>query len=223
MVLTCDRLPRDLDALEDRLRERFEAGLLTDILPPDGATRLTVLRKRVQHDDVAVEDDAVLELLAERIPTNIRQLEGALIRVVAFALAHRQAAGHRPRRGGPRRPLSRDAGLAGAAASAPPRRSRRARSRTSSARRSVSPATSSLSSSRAARLAWPRQVAMYLARENTDATLPSIGHSFGGRNHTTVMHACRRTADRIAGDPDAFEAVRSLTTRLRGTGADRRD
>jgi chromosomal replication initiator protein len=64
---------------------------------------------------------------------------------------------------------------------------------------------------------------MYLAREHTDATLPSIGRSFGGRNHTTVMHACRRTAQRIAGDPDAFDAVRSLTNRLRGTADDRRD
>jgi chromosomal replication initiator protein len=64
---------------------------------------------------------------------------------------------------------------------------------------------------------------MYLAREHTDATLPSIGRSFGGRNHTTVMHACRRTAARIAGDHDAYEAVRSLTNRLRGTGPDRHD
>jgi chromosomal replication initiator protein len=72
-----------------------------------------------------------------------------------------------------------------------------------------------LSQSRAGAVAWPRQVAMYLARELTDQTLPSIGRAFGNRNHTTVLHACRRTAERIAGDPDAFEAIRRLTESLR--------
>ena len=85
LVLTSDRLPRDLGALEDRLRERFEAGLVTDIEPPDLATRVAVLRKRAQHDGVGVADDGVLDLLADRAPDSIRALEGALIRVVAFA------------------------------------------------------------------------------------------------------------------------------------------
>ena len=74
-----------------------------------------------------------------------------------------------------------------------------------------------VSSSRVGTVAWPRQVAMYLARELTDQTLPAIGRAFGGRNHTTVLHAYRRTADRIAGDADAFETVRRLTELLRGT------
>ena len=73
-----------------------------------------------------------------------------------------------------------------------------------------------VSSSRAGNLAWPRQVAMYLARELTDQTLPAIGRAFGNRNHTTVLHAYRRTAERIAGDPDAYETVRRLTEALRG-------
>jgi chromosomal replication initiator protein len=85
LVLTSDRTPRDLEALEDRLRERFESGLVTAIRPPDLATRVTVLRKRVQHDAIELEDHDVLTLIAERVPTNIRALEGALIRVVAFA------------------------------------------------------------------------------------------------------------------------------------------
>jgi chromosomal replication initiator protein len=222
MVLTCDRLPRDLDALEDRLRERFEAGLLTDILAPDVATRLTVLRKRVQHDGITLADDTVLELLADRIPTNIRALEGALIRVVAFAsltgkpitsaLAEEVLAGLYPETRQGR------SGTIGSAAPVTVERVQDLVCETFGISHDEL-----LSPNRAARLAWPRQVAMYLAREHTDATLPSIGRSFGGRNHTTVMHACRRTAARIAGDPDAFEAVRSLTNRLRGTGADRRD
>jgi chromosomal replication initiator protein len=85
LVLTSDRLPADLEALEDRLRERFESGLVTDIKAPDVATRMAVLRKRVDHDGVEVDDPEVLRVIADRIPTNIRALEGALIRVVAFA------------------------------------------------------------------------------------------------------------------------------------------
>ena len=85
LVLTSDRLPRDLSALEDRLRERFEAGLVTAIEPPDPSTRIAVLRKRAQHDGVVMADDGVLPLLAARAPDSVRMLEGALIRVVAFA------------------------------------------------------------------------------------------------------------------------------------------
>ena len=110
LVLTSDRLPRDLSALEDRLRERFEAGLVTDIEPPDLATRVAVLRKRVQHDGVALADDGVLALLADRAPDNVRALEGALIRVVAYASLTGRPLDHRARRGGPRRPLPRRAG-----------------------------------------------------------------------------------------------------------------
>ena len=84
LVLTSDRLPRDIDALEDRLRERFEAGLVTDVRPPDAETRLTILRKRVQQDELDGVDADALELIAERVDSNIRALEGALIRVVAF-------------------------------------------------------------------------------------------------------------------------------------------
>ncbi|HWV87215.1 MAG TPA: chromosomal replication initiator protein DnaA [Capillimicrobium sp.] len=206
LVLTCDRMPRDLDALEDRLRERFEAGLLTDIRAPDLATRLTILRKRAHHDGVDLADDAALVAIAERITDNIRVLEGALIRVVAFAsltgrpldadLAHEVLDGLYPQRRPVRRSIDE-----------------------------VQQATCEafgisqeelLSAARAQRLAWPRQVAMYLARELTDQTLPAIGRAFGGRDHTTVMHACRRTAERIAADPEANAVVRDLTERLRG-------
>src|SRR5258708_6407529 len=84
LVLTSDRLPRDMDALEARLRERFEAGLVVDVAPADRATRLTILRKRVAQDDVGDVDPAALQLIADRVDANIRALEGALIRVVAF-------------------------------------------------------------------------------------------------------------------------------------------
>jgi chromosomal replication initiator protein len=208
LVLTSDRLPRDLDALEDRLRERFEAGLVTDVQPPDLATRRTILRKRVQQDEVACVDAAAIDLIAERVDTNIRALEGALIRVVAFgSLTGRAVTAELA-----------DEVLAGLYPSLRPRR----RSVEEIQRRTCECFDVSmdqlLSTSRAAPVAWPRQVAMYLARELTDQTLPAIGRAFGGRNHTTVMHACRRTAKRIANDREAYETVQRLTEELRGSG-----
>jgi len=205
LVLTSDRLPRDLGALEDRLRERFEAGLVTDVHPPDATTRLTVLRKRAQQDRLDVPADA-LERIAERIDSNVRALEGALIRVVAYG----SLTGHRVTT------ELADEVLAGLY----PERNRR---RVHSVREIQEETCAAfgvsieqlLSSSRAAPVAWPRQVAMYLARELTDQTLPAIGRAFGGRNHTTVLHACRRTAERMASDGEAYETIRSLTDRLR--------
>ena len=226
LVLTSDRLPKDLGKLEDRMRERFEAGLVTDIQAPDIATRMTVLRKRVQHDAIALPDPRALDVIAARIPTNIRALEGALIRVVAFAsltgrsltaelaeevldglygLADRRRLGASAAAGGYGLPAVTVALV----------------------QRLVCEAFSLsqeelLSSSRTARIAWPRQLAMYLARQHTDASLPAIGRDFGGRNHTTVMHAVKRTAARLDTDAEAGEIARTLTARLTGVQADRR-
>ncbi len=205
LVLTCDRMPRDLDALEARLRERFEAGLLTDIRAPDHATRLTILRKRAHHDHLQLADEAALDVIAERITDNIRVLEGALIRVVAFA----SLTG---------RPL--DAALAHEVLDGLYRQPRAVRRSIDEVQAATCEAfqisiDELLSSARAQRLTWPRQVAMYLARELTDQTLPAIGRAFGNRDHTTVMHACKRTAERMASDPDANQMVRDLTERLR--------
>ncbi|HSD77125.1 MAG TPA: chromosomal replication initiator protein DnaA, partial [Solirubrobacteraceae bacterium] len=204
LVLTCDRVPRDLDGLQDRLRERFEAGLVTDIRPPDLATRMTVLRKRIAHDEVRLADPAVLELIAERVTANVRALEGALIRVVAFAsltgrpldaaLATEVLDGLYPDTA-PARPGQAPQSAAGPAALTVER------IQDVTARAFGLERGDLLSSSRAGRVAWARQLAMYLVREHTDATLPAIGRSFGGRNHTTVLHACRRAAARLAGDP----------------------
>jgi chromosomal replication initiator protein len=208
LVLTSDRLPRDLDALEDRLRERFEAGLVTDVRPPDLPTRRTILRKRVQQDAIADVDDEAIDLIAERVDSNIRALEGALIRVVAFgSLTGRGVTGE-----------VADEVLEGLYPSLRPRRRsvREIQERTCEA--FGLSMDQLLSTSRAAPVAWPRQVAMYLARELTDQTLPAIGRAFGGRNHTTVMHACRRTAERIATDRDAYDTVRRLTEELGGAG-----
>jgi chromosomal replication initiator protein len=213
VVLTSDRPPRDLAGLEDRLRERFEAGLVTDVRAPDDVTRRTILRKRVLQDGLAgTVDDAALDLLAERVTANVRALEGALIRVVAYG----SLTG---------RPV--DAALAGEVLGGlyP---DLRPRARTV---REIQEATCAafgvsledlLSASRSGPVAWPRQVAMYLARELTDHSLPVIASAFGGRSHTTVLHACRRTAARLQEDADAFDTVQRLTRELGAREDDRR-
>jgi chromosomal replication initiator protein len=210
IVLTSDRLPRDMAALEDRLRERFEAGLVCDVRPPDYDTRLTILRKRVQQDGVRGAETDALELIAERVDSNIRALEGALIRTVAFG----SLAG---------RPVTAELAAEVLSGLYPDLRPR-AQSVDEIQRRICQDFEIThdelLSQSRAATVTWPRQVAMYLTRELTDATLPAIGRAFGNRNHTTVLHACKRTAARIAEDQDAYDTVRRLTAELRG-GADR--
>ena len=207
LVLTSDRLPRDMGAVEDRLRERFESGLVTDVRRPDATTRIAVLRKRVLQDDIAAVDPAALELIAERVDSNIRALEGALIRVVAFGSLT----------GRPVTVELAEEVLAGLYPDLRPTRRTVQDIQEQTAEAFGISLDELLSPSRAAPVAWPRQVAMYLARELTDQTLPAIGRAFGGRNHTTVLHACRRTAERIASDRDAYDAVRRLTAQIAGT------
>jgi chromosomal replication initiator protein len=205
IVLTSDRPPRDLDALEDRLRERFASGLVCDVQPADRATRLTILRKRVLQDAIRGVEPEALDLIADRVVTNIRVLEGALIRVVAFASLTSRAI---------------TAGLADEVLSGlypelrPPHRRTIEDIQRKTCEAFDVTFDELLSASKVQRVALARQFAMYLARELTDETLPSIGRAFGNRNHTTVLHACRRTAQRIASDPEAYDAVRRLTEAL---------
>jgi chromosomal replication initiator protein len=205
IVLTSDQPPRDLGGLEERLRARFEAGLVTELGRPDITTRLTILRKRIAQDEIGPVDESALELIAVRVDESVRALEGALIRVVAFAsLTGRE--------------LTADLAaevlgtLYPAPSARPPRRTvEEIQERTCEA---FGVTMEELrSDSRAAAVASARQVAMYLSRELTDATLPAIGKAFG-RNHTTVMHACKRTAERMAADRDAYETVRALSLEL---------
>jgi chromosomal replication initiator protein len=172
---------------------------------------MTILRMRARRDDVEFADDRALDIIARRVGTNVRALEGALIRVVAF----QSLTG---------RPL--DAELATEVLDglypAPPSEP--------STVQDVQAATCDafgvsldelLSTGRAVRVSWPRQVAMYLARELTDQSLPAIGRAFGNRNHSTVHHACQRARERIADDPDALRVVNELTERLSGRVSDR--
>jgi chromosomal replication initiator protein len=210
LVLTSDRTPRDLDALAERLRARFEAGLVCEVAAPDLATRVAVLRKRAALDGLGDVEPAVLEAIAERVEHNVRALEGALIGVVANAslkglpltpelVAERLGDGVTP-------------GSRAAARRGPPTI---AEVQAVVGERFGVTREELLSATRTGRIAWPRQVAMFLAREETDASLPAIGAAFGGRNHTTVLHAIKRTKERTASDVEAREAVRALTALLR--------
>jgi len=211
LVLTCDRLPRQLVEVEARLRERFESGLVADIDPPDFATRLTILRKRAALDDIMIPDNAVFELIAARITDNVRALEGALIRIVA----HHSLTG---------RPI--DAVLARHVLDgiAP------VRSRPDLSIQAIQSAASSYfgvdagalcSASRTAPVAWARQVAIHLARELADHSLADIGTAFGGRNHATVLHACKRVSERLVKDLNARADVDKLASMLRSEQRDR--
>jgi chromosomal replication initiator protein len=212
IVLTSDRPPSDLQALEDRLRERFQSGLVADIRPPDLPTRVAILRKRAQHDGLDSVDVDALEAIAKRMTVNVRALEGALIRVVAFS----SLTG---------RPLS--AKLATEVLDGlypkmdPPQRSI-AEIKAAACEQFGISAEELVSAGRAARLAWPRQVAMYLARELTQESLPTIGREFGGRDHTTVLHACKRASERISENLTSRATVEELRTRLSSRSADRR-
>jgi chromosomal replication initiator protein len=206
IVLTSDRPPADLQALEDRLRERFQAGLVADIAPPDPATRLAILRKRAHHDGIVLDDEQPLALIAQRVVANVRALEGALIRVVAFSSLTGRAIT-------PELTLAVLDGLYPAPSPAAPGRSL-AEIQAAACTHFGITAEELVSSTRTPRVAWPRQLAMYLARELTAESLPAIGRSFGGRDHSTVLHAWRRAGAKIASDADARQAVEKLCSVL---------
>jgi chromosomal replication initiator protein len=211
LVLTCDRLPRQLVGVEERLRERFASGLVADIKPPDFATRVAILRKRAALDSVQLADPAVLELIAERVTDNIRALEGALIRIVAHhsltsrpidvELARTVLDGMYPLL-----PASEIAVSTIQAVVA--------------AHYEIS-VEELCSSGRAVRIAWPRQVAIALSRELTGESLQAIGTAFGGRNHATVLHACKRVATRLLESPEAAKELRDLSGAITSQQADR--
>ncbi|MBV8987632.1 MAG: chromosomal replication initiator protein DnaA, partial [Solirubrobacterales bacterium] len=200
LVLTCDRLPRQLVSVEERLRERFESGLVAVIRAPDFFTRVAILRKRAALDRIRIENPAVLELIADRVTDNVRTLEGALIRVVAYHSLTQ---------------LPIDVRLAEAVLDEIHPRTQPGTATIATIQREVAgyfgvTDLDLTSSSRAARVSWPRQVAIYLARELTTASLQEIGKAFGGRNHATVLHACKRVEEHVADDRQAAKDLEEL-------------
>ena len=211
IVLTSDRAPGELGGLEDRLRERFRCGLVAALEPPDVAARTKILRKRAHADQVAGIDDATLTEVARVAPPSVRGLEGALIRLVAYS----SLTGEHPTPALARKVLG---GLLAEATGAdrPPPSVDEVKEATAEAF-GVSAAALD-GPGRSARVAFARQVAMYLARELAHQSLPAVGAAFGGRKHATVAHACRRVGRELAANPDARRLVDNLKTRLAGTG-----
>ena len=206
IVLSSDRPPREIATLEERLRSRFEWGLLTDIQAPDLETRIAILRKRVETEGIAIDDPEVLTFIAGRVSANIRELEGALTRVVAFS-----SLTDRPLTVELAEDVLRDVYPQGKAA---PEVSIPLIQEVISQRFGVT-LDELVSPRRSQAVAYPRQVAMYLSRELTDASLPMIGKQFGGRDHTTVIHAKDKITRLIREDRSVYNLVQELTARIK--------
>ncbi len=204
IVITSDRPPKRLEALEDRLRNRFEWGLITDVQPPDLETRIAILRKKAAIERMTAPPE-VLEFIASKIQTNIRELEGALIRVTAFASLNQQPVDLTlteivlkdliPEGGEPEITASliiaQTASYFGLSIE------------------------DLCGPSRSRNLVTGRQIAMYLCRELTDLSLPKIGQQFGGRDHTTVMYANNRIREELAERRSTYNTVTELTNRIK--------
>ncbi|HWN20598.1 MAG TPA: chromosomal replication initiator protein DnaA [Gaiellaceae bacterium] len=208
IVISSDRPPKEIATLEARLRSRFEWGLITDIQPPDLETRIAILRKKVKTDRIHVPDPDVLTSIAERVTTNIRELEGALTRVVAFS-----SLTGRPMTVELADDVLKDVFPQGQAVEI----SIRSIQETVSERFGMT-INELCSAKRSQAIAYPRQVAMYLSRALTDSSLPKIGKEFGGRDHTTVMHANAKIEGMIREDRSVYNLVQELTARIKQAG-----
>ncbi len=204
VVLSSDRPPKDIATLEDRLRSRFEMGLITDIQPPDLETRIAILKRKVDADNLDV-DDEVLAFIADRVSSNIRELEGALIRIIAYSSLTRKPADIDVAQG-----VLKDIFPEKAVVPYLSPRSRRKSCRFYS----ISHAEL-VGNKRSQAIVYPRQIAMYLSRELTDMSLPSIGREFGGRDHTTVMHAQAKITKMMKAERDVYEQIRTLTNQIK--------
>lgn len=204
IIISSDRPPKEIPTLEERLRSRFEWGLITDIQPPDLETRIAILRKKAKAENLDIPNEAMM-YIANQIDTNIRELEGALIRVVAYSsLINEDVTSH----------LAAEA-LKDIIPSSRPRiitiqhiqqkvgefynlklEDFKARKRTKA-------------------VAFPRQIAMYLSRELTDYSLPKIGEAFGGRDHTTVIHAHEKISQTLKHDQELYKIVHNITEKIK--------
>ena len=201
--ISSDRPPKQLATLEDRLRTRFEWGLITDVQPPELETRIAILRKKAQMDRLNVPDD-VLELIASSIERNIRELEGALIRVTAFASLNKA-------------PIDKSLAqivLRDLIADATAMQISAAAIMAATAEYFETSIEDLRGPGKTRALAQSRQIAMYLCRELTDLSLPKIGQAFG-RDHTTVMYAEKKIRAEMAQRREVFDQVKELTTRIR--------
>lgn len=204
IIISSDRPPKDIPTLEDRLRSRFEWGLITDIQPPDLETRIAILRKKSESENIKVPDEVIL-YIANRIQSNIRELEGALIRVIAYS-----SLGNRD--------ISMDLCIEALKKIIP---SSQPKKITTDLIKTVVGEQFNLklddfkARRRTRDIAFPRQIAMYLCRELTDLSLPKIGSEFGGRDHTTVIHAHEKISGNIKKDQQLEIIIKQLIETIR--------
>ena len=205
IIISSDRPPKEIETLEDRLRSRFEMGLIADIQPPDYETRIAILRKKAESDHLEVPDD-VMAYIAKSIASNIRELEGALTRIVAYSTLTNQ-----------------DISITFAENAL----------KDIFSENTIAPLTTTLiqeivsahynirvdeitSSKKPKNIAFPRQVAMYLCRKLLDISLPKIGESFGGRDHTTAIHAISKIEKQLDTDVDLQTTLQQIEKQIKG-------
>ena len=205
IIISSDRPPRDIKTLEDRLRSRFEWGLITDIQPPDFETRIAILKKKAEVDAIQIPNE-VYDFIAERIKSNIRELEGALTRVVAFSSLTNRNISYE---------LAEEALKELISSSGPVKVTSHLIQEIIANQYNIS--IEDLSSPKRMRsISFPRQIAMYLCRELTNLSLPKIGQEFGGRDHTTVMHAYDKIQNNINDDIEFKNTIQSLMKTVKG-------
>ncbi|MCL6638578.1 MAG: chromosomal replication initiator protein DnaA [Firmicutes bacterium] len=203
IIISSDRPPKEIPTLEDRLRSRFEWGLITDIQPPDLETRIAILRKKAQLEDLCLPDET-LAYIADHIESNIRELEGALIRVVAYSAIKGEEAS----------PELAASVLKDIFSSNKPKQITIDLIQMTVAEHFGVRLEEMKAKKRTRAVAFPRQIAMYLARTLTDASLPKIGAAFGGRDHTTVLHACDKIKQDLEEDPSLQSTIELIVSRI---------
>lgn len=205
IIISSDRPPKEIPTLEDRLRSRFEWGLIADIQPPDLETRVAILRKKANVENLDVSDEVML-YIASKIQSNIRELEGALIRVVAYSsLTNGQIT----------ESLAEEA-LKDIISNSKPMEITVDTIKDIVSKNYKIKMDDFTSKKRTRAIAYPRQIAMYLTRELTDLSLPKIGDEFGGRDHTTVIHACDKINTDLANDPNLKRKLDNMIEKLKG-------
>jgi chromosomal replication initiator protein len=204
IVISSDRPPKEIPTLEERLRSRFEWGLITDIQPPDLETRIAILRKKARAENLDIPNEAMV-YIANQIDTNIRELEGALIRVVAYSsLINEDISSH----------LAAEA-LKDIIPSSRPKMITMQDIQQKVGEMYGLKIEEFKARKRTKAVAFPRQIAMYLSREMTDYSLPKIGEAFGGRDHTTVIHAHEKISQQLKIDGELYKIIQTLTEKIK--------
>ena len=205
IIISSDRPPKEIKTLEERLRSRFEWGLIADINPPDYETRIAILKKKAENDNIVVNDE-VYEYIAKNIVSNIRELEGALTRVVAYSQLTQEKISKSLAENALKDIFSDQAAI-----EVTPDRIQEV----VAAYYNIRPEDIT-GSKRSSNIAYPRQIAMYLTRRMLDISLPKIGESFGGRDHTTVIHAINKIDDNLKKDKNLQSVIFELENRIKG-------